>query len=138
MKSNKTQQTDADVSTYLDGIESATRRDDCVALAGLMSKATKHPARMWGPAIVGFGVHRYAYESGRTGEICAVGFASRKNEIALYGLGVADASEESLAKLGRCKTGKGCLYVKQLSDVDVKVLSSMIQAAAKKRISKDP
>lgn len=108
-----------------------------MVLSDLMSKATTHPARMWGPAIVGFGVHGYAYESGRVGEICAAGFASRENEIALYGLGVADISNDSLSKLGKYKTGKGCLYLKQFSDVDLKVFSSMIQAAAKKRISKE-
>lgn len=137
MKSNKTQQTDADVAAYLDGIESEARREDCVALTELMAKASGQPARMWGASIVGFGVHKYQYESGRSGEICAVGFASRKNEIALYGLDIADGTNALLPRLGKYKTGKGCLYLKQLSDVDLKILSSMIQAAAKTRISKD-
>ncbi len=137
MDSNKTQQTNADVSKYLDGIESVARREDCRALAEVMAKATKQSARMWGPGIVGFGVHSYRYESGRAGEICAVGFASRKTGIVLYGLDVAVESNGLLSRLGKHKATKGCLYVKHLADVDLKVLTSMIQAAADVRISKD-
>lgn len=137
MKSNKTQQTNEDVSKYFDGIESMARREDCLALAAVMSKATRYPAKMWGPGIVGFGVHKYQYASGRAGEICAVGFASRKTEIALYGLDIALESNALLSRLGKYKTAKGCLYVKHLADVDLNVLSSIIQAAAKLRISSD-
>ena len=137
MNSNKTQQTNEDVSRYLAAIEDPVRRADCEALSALMSKATRQPAKMWGPSIVGFGVHRYRYDSGREGEICAVGFASRKGEIALYGLDIAGDSSALLAMLGKHKTGKGCLYIKHLADVDPKVLSTMIQSAAKKRLSKD-
>ncbi|MEP6880503.1 MAG: DUF1801 domain-containing protein [Dokdonella sp.] len=137
MKSNKTQETNEDVSNYFDGIERVARRDDCLALAALMAKATRHSARMWGPGIVGFGVHKYQYASGRTGEICAVGFASRKTEIALYGLDVVLESNGLLSRLGKYKATKGCLYVKHLADVDLKVLTLMIQAAADVRISRD-
>ncbi len=137
MNSNKTRQTNADVICYLNAIEIPSRKEDCLALSDLMSRATAQPARMWGPGIVGFGVHKYRYDSGREGEICAVGFASRKSEIALYGLGAADGSNALLQSLGKYKTGKGCLYVKRLADVDLKVLSSMIRSAAKARMSKD-
>ncbi|MGA9332738.1 MAG: DUF1801 domain-containing protein [Rudaea sp.] len=137
MNSNKTRQTNADVIRYLNAIEIPSRKEDCLALSDLMSRATAQPARMWGPGIVGFGVHKYRYDSGREGEICAVGFASRKSEIALYGLGAADGSNALLQSLGKYKTGKGCLYVKRLADVDLKVLSSMIRSAAKARMSKD-
>ena len=137
MKSNKTQQTNEDVSKYFDGIESIARREDCLVLATVMAKATGQSAKMWGPGIVGFGVHKYEYASGRAGEICAVGFASRKTEIALYGLGVSVESNPLLSRLGKYKTAKGCLYVKHLADVDLKVLSSMIEVAAKLRITSD-
>ena len=137
MNPNKTQQTNEDVSHYLAAIEDPARRADCEALGALMSKAALQPAKLWGPSIVGFGIHRYRYESGREGEICAVGFASRKGEIALYGLDIAGDSSALLATLGKYKAGKGCLYIKRLADVDVKVLSAMIQSAAKKRLSKD-
>jgi Domain of unknown function (DU1801) len=137
MSSNKTQETGAVVSLYLATIEDPNRRADCQTLSELMSKATKQPAKLWGPSIVGFGVHRYRYESGREGEICAVGFASRKGEIALYGLDIAGDSNALLGKLGKYKTGKGCLYIKHLADVDLKVLSTMVQTAAKNRLSKD-
>jgi hypothetical protein len=137
MRANKTQETDADVSLYLAAIEDPGRRTDCQTLGELMSRLTGQPARMWGPGIVGFGVHRYRYGSGREGEICAVGFASRKGEIALYGLDIADESGALTGKLGKFKTGKSCLYIKRLADVDLMVLSDMIEAAAGKRSSTD-
>lgn len=137
MRANKTRETDADVSGYLTAIEHPDRRADCQALAELMSRVTGQPARMWGPGIVGFGVHRYRYESGREGEICAVGFASRKSELVLYGLDIASDSRTLPGELGKFKTGKSCLYIKRLADVDLVVLSDMIEAAATKRLSTD-
>lgn len=130
---NKTVQTDADVADYFAAIQTPARRQDCETLAALMSSVSGQPAKMWGPGIVGFGVHRYKYDSGREGEICAVGFASRKPEIVLYGLDVGEGSK-ALAKLGKHKTGKGCLYIKTLGDVDLKVLESMIASAARQRM----
>lgn len=135
MGQNKTRQTDAEVAGYLAGIEPPSRRQDCETLVELMSTLTRQPARMWGASIVGFGVHHYRYDSGREGDICAVGFSSRKAEIAIYGLDFADPSDDALARLGKHKTGKGCLYVKRLADVDLDVLSSLLQAAAGKRMS---
>ncbi|MDH5833506.1 DUF1801 domain-containing protein [Luteimonas kalidii] len=137
MRANKTQETDADVSRYLAAIEDPGRRADCQALAELMSRVTGRPARMWGPGIVGFGVHRYRYESGREGEICAVGFASRKGEIVLYGLDIADEPGTLAGKLGKFKTGKSCLYIKRLADVDLTVLSDMVQVVARNRLAND-
>ena len=137
MRANKTRETDADVSRYLAAIEVPDRRADCEALAALMARVTGRPARLWGPSIVGFGVHRYRYESGREGEICAVGFASRKADIALYGLDITDGPGTLPGTLGKYKTGKSCLYIKRLSDVDPAVLGEMVQRAADHRMASD-
>jgi hypothetical protein len=95
----------------------------------LMSRATKLQPVMWGTAIVGFGVRRYPLAGGKTGEICAVGISSRKAEIANYGVAGAEGAVALLARLGRHKLGKGCLYVKRLSDIDRKVLETLVTRA---------
>jgi hypothetical protein len=135
MAKNKTQETDASVESYLAAIDDEARRKDCEALAKLMARATKHPAKMWGSSIVGFGSYHYKYASGREGDICLVGFSSRKGDISLYGLNAAPGHEALLPKLGKHKAGKGCLYVKRLSDIDLGVLEKLVaeSAAAKSR-----
>ncbi len=129
MAENKTQLTDASVDQYLAAIEDDLRRADCIALVKIISQATTLKPRMWGTAIVGFGVHKYRYESGREGESCLVGFSSRKGDISIYGTGSAPNREGLLAELGKHKTGKGCLYVRSLKDVDVAVLQRLIVAS---------
>jgi hypothetical protein len=126
----KTKATDASVKNYLAAIDDEARRKDCEALADLMAKATKQPPRMWGASIVGFGSYRYRYASGREGESCAVGFSSRKGDISVYGLNAAAGAEELLSKLGKYKAGKGCVYIKRLSDVDLNVLGRLVAGAA--------
>lgn len=128
MAENKTKAMQASVAAYLADIADESRRSDCEALANLMAKATKQPATMWGTAIVGFGNHHYRYESGREGDICAVGFSSCKGDISLYLTGLS-ALEGFLPALGKYKAGKGCLYVRRLADVDLKVLEKMIAAS---------
>ena len=130
MAENKTKATDASVRDYLAKIEDDTRRDDCEALAELMARATKHPPRMWGPSIVGFGSYHYRYESGREGDSCLVGFSSRKGDISVYGLHAAADAEQLLARLGTHKAGKGCVYIRTLADVDLKVLAKLVASAA--------
>jgi hypothetical protein len=126
MAENKTQATAASVETYLQAITDAERRADCEALSAMMSRATGCEAVMWGPAIVGFDVHRYLLANGKEGEICLVGFASRKGDISLYGMNsVLDQAD----RMGRCKTGKGCLYFRKLSDVDIGVLAELMEKA---------
>ena len=129
MAENKTKLTQASVEHYLAAIEDNGRRKDCEALAKLMAKATKHQAMMWGTSIVGFGSHHYKYASGREGDICLVGFSSRKGDISIYGTASAPAQEELLARLGKHKMGKGCLYIRKLGDVDVKVLEQLVAGA---------
>ena len=130
MAENKTKATDASVADYLAAIDDEARREDCQALADLMAKATKQPARMWGASIVGFGTYHYRYDSGREGDTCVVGFSSRKGDISVYGLNAAAGAEELLSKLGKHKAGKGCVYIKRLSDVDLKVLAKLVAGAA--------
>lgn len=132
MAKNKTQETDASVEGYFSGIGDETRQKDCRELATLMTKATKEKPKMWGTSIVGFGSRHYKYESGREGDICLVGFASRKNDIAIYGLGtVATEQPKLLSKLGKHKGGKGCLNISRLGDVDTSILEKLILGAVK-------
>jgi hypothetical protein len=99
-----------------------------------MARATKQPPKMWGSSIVGFGSHHYRYESGREGDVCLVGFSSRKGDITVYGLTAAPGHEALIAKLGKHKAGKGCLYIRSLGDIDLKVLEKLVaDAAAAKR-----
>jgi len=131
----KTKASDASVAAYFDAIGDEARRADCELLANLMARATKHPPRMWGTGIVGFGSHHYRYDSGREGDTCVVGFSSRKGDISVYGLRAAANAEELLSRLGKHKSGKGCLYIRRLADVDLKVLEKLVAdaAAAKQR-----
>ena len=130
MADNKTKATNASVQNYLAAIDDHARRKDCEALTKLLTKATKHSPKMWGTSIVGFGSYHYKYESGREGDSCLVGFSSRKSEISVYGLNSAKNAEELLAKLGKHRGGKGCVYIKTLADVDVNVLGQLVVSAA--------
>ena len=129
MAENKTRLTEASVEQYLAAIEDEVRRNDCAALVQIMTRVTTLQPKMWGTAIVGFGIHTYKYESGREGETCAVGFSSRKGDISIYGTGSVPRREELLSMLGKHKTGKGCLYVGKLKDVDVAILEQLIAAS---------
>ena len=126
----KTRETEASVEDFLNSVENETVRADCRKIAGLMSAATKAPPKMWGANIVGFGLHTLKYASGRELEYMIIGFSPRKANITLY-LSSGEAwNEELLSKLGKYKTGKGCLYFKRLSDVDEEVLDTLIKEAA--------
>lgn len=128
----KTKQTDADVGAFLAGIEPATKRADAQALIALFTEVTGYPPRMWGPSIIGFGSYHYKYDSGHEGDMCRTGFSPRKANISLYLTGgycnpKTQAKLDALrAKLGKHKTGKACLYINKLSDVDRSVLKEMI------------
>ncbi|WP_022977263.1 DUF1801 domain-containing protein [Nevskia ramosa] len=134
MAENKTRLTDASVEQYLAAIEDEARRKDCAALIKIMTRVTQQKPKMWGTAIVGFGILKYKYESGREGETCLVGFSSRKGDISIYGTGSAPRREELLPTLGKHKTGKGCLYVGKLKDVDVAVLEQLILDSVRTKI----
>ena len=123
---NKTQPTDASVASYLEAIADPARRADCEALADLLGQATKQPATMWGTAIVGFGSYHYVYDSGRQGDACVVGFASRKSSIALYLQGAQEPGGGWPAALGKFKGDKGCIHIARLADVDTAVLTQLV------------
>jgi hypothetical protein len=135
---NKTKQTEASVQDYLASIENQARRKDCEELAQLMTKATKEPPKMWGPSIVGFGSYHYRYESGREGDMCLVGFSSRKSDISLYGLNSAVDADNLFSKFGKHKAGKGCVYIKTLADVDQKILAQLVGSAAAEKSRQNP
>ena len=121
----KTQQNDGDVEAYLHSVEDERKRRDCFTLKEMMEEATGAPARMWGESIVGFGTYHYRYASGREGEWFLIGFAPRKRNLTLYIMSGFDAYDELLANLGKHSTGKSCLYVKTVDDVNVEVLREL-------------
>lgn len=122
----KTKPTDASVRAYLDDIQDEQRRQDCEKLVALMSKVTGEAPKMWGPGIVGFGSYHYRYASGHEGDASLVGFSSRKDSISLYVMPCFSSHGEYLSQLGKHKAGKACLYVKRLSEINLKILEQMI------------
>jgi hypothetical protein len=130
MAENKTKATQQSVSEYIAAIPEAPRRADAEALLKLMQKATGEKPKLWGPSIIGFGSYHYQYETGREGDMPVVGFSPRKPATVLYGLHAAPDAEEMLAKLGKHATGKGCVYIKKLADVDQKTLAALIKKSA--------
>ena len=126
MTETKTKPTGASVDAYLASRASAEQLADCKSIMAMCKRVTKQQPMMWGPSIVGYGSHTYTYESGHSGDACLVGFAIRGKELVIYI--IADTSEqvERLAKLGRHRMGKVCLYIKRLADPDVKVLEALI------------
>jgi len=133
MTENKTKVTEMSVKSYFSAIEDEARRKDCEALTKLMTRATIQQPKMWGTSIVGFGSYHYKYESGREGDSCLTGFSSRKGDISVYLVASFPGQEELLSKLGKHKRGKGCLYIRQLSDVDPKVLEQLIVGSVAER-----
>jgi Domain of unknown function (DU1801) len=126
MAENKTKATKLSVTAFVDGITDQTRRADAKALIKLMQNASGEKPTMWGPSIVGFGSFHYKYESGREGDMPLISFSPRKAATVLYGMTGISGSDEMLAKLGKCTTGKGCLYIKDLADVNQRVLEDLI------------
>lgn len=126
----KTKVTKVSVDKFLQGIKDEKKREDCYQILKIMKKATKAEPKMWGPSIIGFGDHHYVYESGREGDWFIAGFSPRIQSLTLYMMGGFD--QELLKKLGKYKTGKGCLYINKLEDVDTKVLSKLITTSVRK------
>lgn len=123
----KTRATPAKVEDFLAAVESEERRRDCEQLIRLMKKVTGCPPVMWGPSIIGFGQYHYRYASGHEGDMCLLGFSPRKGDLSLYLLPCEHTGEFQalLAKLGKHKAGKSCLYLRRLADIDMKVLEEM-------------
>lgn len=130
-KTPKTLPTEINVEAFLDSIPDEKKRTDCHTALKLMQEATGYPAKMWGPSIVGFGSYHYKYESGHEGDAPLSGFSPRKEAITFYLMLGCDNHEELLQKLGKHKTGKGCLYIKKLEDVDTGVLKELVIASTR-------
>jgi hypothetical protein len=129
MAANKTFETSADVDAFIAAISDATQRADAISLCAMMARVSGHPPRLWGPSIIGFGSYHYVYESGREGDSLRIGFSPRKGQTVLYLMGGHANHTEQLARLGKHKVGKSCLYIKRLSDVDETVLEEMCTAS---------
>ncbi len=128
MAETKTKPTAVAVDTFIDAVPNQQRREDAKKVRAMMERLTGEPARMWGPSIIGFGTYHYKYESGHEGDMCRLGFSPRKAELVLYVLTEAGGPEEKalLARLGKHRTGKCCLYIRKLSDVDEAVLEELV------------
>ena len=125
----KTQPNDRSVEQFLQAIENDQKRQDSREIVALMAQVTGETAQMWGDSIVGFGRYRYRYASGREGEWPLVGFSPRKQNLTLYIMAGFDHYDELLERLGKYSTGKSCLYIKKLEDVDRAVLEALVRAS---------
>jgi hypothetical protein len=125
----KTKPTDQDVTAFLDGMADDKKRQDSYVILALMQKVTGEEAKMWGDSMVGFGSYHYKYESGREGDWFLTGFSPRKRNLTLYIMSGFDAYDELLARLGKYKTGKSCLYINKLENSDTAVLRELVVAS---------
>jgi Domain of unknown function (DU1801) len=138
MADNKTKPTKLSVTAFIDALTDQTKRADAKALVKLMQSATGEKPKMWGPSIIGFGSHHYTYDSGREGDMPLAGFSPRKAATVLYGITGFSDSETLLAKLGKHTTGKGCLYIKKLADVDHNVLEALVVKSVAAKRARNP
>ena len=126
----KTKPTEVTVEGFIAGLPDERRREEARTIDAIYRRVTGHDPRMWGPSIVGYGSYEYRYDSGRTGTMCKAGFSPRKAALTLYLAGwYGDRQAEAddlFARLGKHSTGKACLYIKRLADVDTAVLEGMI------------
>ena len=122
----KTRPTDVSVESHLAAIVNEQQRNDAQALVALMRRVTKQEPRMWGPSIVGFGSYHYKYASGHEGDSALTGFAVRGSELVVYIASGFEGRDDLLAKLGKHRTGKVCVYIRRLANVDLKVLETLL------------
>ncbi len=134
----KTQPSDQDVEAFLNGVEDEQKRQACFTVKEIMEQATGAPAKMWGDSIVGFGTYRYKYASGREGEWMLTGFSPRKRNLTLYIMSGFDEYDALLDDLGKYKTGKSCLYINKIEDVDLDVLRDLVQQSVQHMVETNP
>jgi len=132
MAENKTKPTAKSVPEFLNQISDLNRREDCLAISGMMERLSGSQPKMWGDSIVGFGDYRYKYASGREGDWFLVGFSPRKQNLSIYIMGYLEFYSDILEGLGKFKHGKGCLYIKKLEDIDLDVLETLITTSIKR------
>ena len=131
MSDLKTKPTNASPTQFVNAIEDKQKRADCKVLMKLMKAATGKRPKMWGDSIVGYGTYHYKYKSGHEGDWPLIAFSPRKRELSLYIMDGFDKRPKVMKRLGKFKTGKCCLYVKKLEDVDLAVLEQLINDSAK-------
>lgn len=129
MPENKTKPTTLSVTAYLNALTDPTRRSDAKELTRLMQQVSGEKPKLWGPSIVGFGTYHYRYDTGREGDVPLIGFSPRKAALVLYSMLGHSKATALLGKLGKHTTGKGCLYIKKLADVDRTVLETLMKNA---------
>ena len=127
MSQRKTTQNESDVNAFLAAVENPRRRADAGQLLALMQEVTGEPPKMWGPSIVGFGKYHYRYASGREGDSLVVGFSPRKQNLVIYIMPGFSDYDELLGRLGKFRTGRSCLYVNKLDDVDLGLLEQLVR-----------
>ena len=134
----KTKPNDQDVEAFLNSVEDEQKRQACFAIKAIMEEATGAEAKMWGDSIVGFGTYHYKYASGREGDWMLTGFSPRKRNLTLYIMSGFDQYDALLGDLGKYKTGKSCLYINKLGDVNLKVLTDLVQRSVQHMIETNP
>ena len=117
---------DASVMEYLNSVENEKRKTDALIVLEMMKRLTKEDPKMWGTSLVGFGTYHYKYESGREGDFFITGFSPRKQSLTLYIMNGFERYDELMGQLGKFKTGKSCLYINKIEDVDLDILESLI------------
>jgi hypothetical protein len=138
MSENKTRPTTQTAADFIAAVDHPTRRADAVVMDAMFQDITGWKPRMWGPSMVGYGSYHYTYDSGRSGDFLATGFSPRKANMSIYIMpGYADFSD-ILARLGKHKIGKSCLYVNKLADIDLNVLQDLVRAGLEDLSSKWP
>jgi len=128
MATSKTVETNADVDAFIERVANPGQRDDARTLVVLLTRLSGHTPKMWGPTMIGFGSYHYRYDSGREGDAMRIGFSPRKSETVIYVLGYP-GQDAHLARLGKHRIGKSCLYIKRLSDVDMAVVEEICAAS---------
>ena len=134
----KTKPSDASVEAFLDRIDDERKRQDSYTILTIMQEVTGAKAKMWGDSIVGFGSYHYKYASGREADWMLVGFSPRKQNLTLYIMSGFEQYDDLLQRLGKHSTGKGCLYIKKLQDVDLATLRELVRRSAEHMASTNP
>ena len=129
MSENKTVPTGSDVIDFLNGVENDSRREDAFRVLEIMQEITGEEPKMWGPGIVGFGTYHYKYDSGREGDFLQTGFSPRKSALTMYVMSGFSGVDNIMNRLGKYKTGKSCLYVKKLDDINLDALEDLIRGS---------
>ncbi len=138
MATMKTIKNEDSVSAFIENVEDERKREDCRMLIKIMSQITGSQAAMWGSSIVGFGSYHYRYASGREGDFFLTGFSPRKQNLTVYVMPGFSQYDSLMQKLGKHKVGKSCLYMKKLEDVDIRILTRLIDESVQEMRRKYP